>query len=1211
MKIRQLDLLAFGPFTGLSLTFDAAHHGLYLICGPNEAGKSSALRALHQLLFGIEDQTSDNFVHAYPNLRIGARLENSAGDNLDCIRRKGRKNTLRGLDDEVIDPARLREMIGGIDEATFRQRFGIDYEELRQGGAAVVQGGGDLGAMLFTAGSGMSDLGQVKKRLADEADELFKPRGSNQQINKAIKELGEARRQIKDSQLLTSEWVKHDKALRQATTRVAEIDEQLLALKSKQSRLERIDEALPLIARRQQLREQLAEVADAALLPADFSGSRRESTAELANAQQALTGAEKAIAKLRSAMREINVPEALLAHRTAIATLHTELGSFQKAAKDRPGLVARREQAEQQAQSILRELGRELHLDDAEELRITRAQRQKIQSLAGDCKALLSKQETTGRALRDLRDETKQLESQLSEIAAPREASELNRAIRRVQKLGDLDQQLDDARGSLRQLEHDAEIDLRKLRLWNGTLDELERLPVPASETVDRFGNELADASSAVAATEQRIDDSRTRLQQLDQKLETLRLEQDVPTEVDLSRARAQRDAGWQLVLQTWWDVAPDDDAVPHDLDHEPKALATSGQERVTSNPELSEFIAQFAPGGDLAQAFQSSVEAADQVSDRLRREADRVAEKAKLTADRQELTLRLEKQQEEFSRTQDALARLQSQWRDEWSALKIEPLPPREMHSWLNQQLALTAAAALLRKQRGSVESLENLIRSHRSALNQSLAELRQPAANDNETLAALLGRCEDVAAEIETAIRHRQDVEKNLRKLRSKLASSEQEAELASSAVDRWRTDWAAVVEQLGLDRDAEPHAANSVIDSVDELFSHLKVVDDTRVRIEGIDRDAGQFAKSVTHLLSQVATDLQDMPVDQAVADLNDRLEAARTAKTKLGGWNEQLQQEEGKLATANSQALHWRATLASLCREAGCATPDELPEAERKSAVRQKLEDDLRGLNEQLVALAGGAALDDFITEAIQHDTDEVKAKIDSLGDEIRQFEKEKSDVSETIGSERNELRRMDGSGQAAAAREHVEHLLARIRGDAEQYIRLRIASAVLRKSIERFREQSQGPVMQRASDLFGELTLGSFSGLRADYNDKGDAVLVGVRPDGQQTVGVGGMSEGTCDQLYLALRLALLESYLAHNEPIPFIVDDILIMFDDDRAVAALKALARLSEHTQVIFFTHHEHVVELARENLDHDVLCTYTLDHRQAVIAQASGTPS
>jgi uncharacterized protein YhaN len=74
-------------------------------------------------------------------------------------------------------------------------------------------------------------------------------------------------------------------------------------------------------------------------------------------------------------------------------------------------------------------------------------------------------------------------------------------------------------------------------------------------------------------------------------------------------------------------------------------------------------------------------------------------------------------------------------------------------------------------------------------------------------------------------------------------------------------------------------------------------------------------------------------------------------------------------------------------------------------------------------------------------------------------------------------------------------------------------------------------------------------------------------------------------------------LAGLEEYLEQNEPIPFIVDDILIKFDDDRSVAALKALAQLSTRTQVIFFTHHRHLVELAEENIDPSVLIKHTLN--------------
>jgi uncharacterized protein YhaN len=87
-----------------------------------------------------------------------------------------------------------------------------------------------------------------------------------------------------------------------------------------------------------------------------------------------------------------------------------------------------------------------------------------------------------------------------------------------------------------------------------------------------------------------------------------------------------------------------------------------------------------------------------------------------------------------------------------------------------------------------------------------------------------------------------------------------------------------------------------------------------------------------------------------------------------------------------------------------------------------------------------------------------------------------------------------------------------------------------------------------------------------------------------------------MSDGTADQLYLALRLAGIEHYLDGNEPMPFIVDDILIKFDNSRAAAALQALAEISAKTQVIFFTHHRHLVELAETHVDGAVLFEHGL---------------
>jgi len=212
-----------------------------------------------------------------------------------------------------------------------------------------------------------------------------------------------------------------------------------------------------------------------------------------------------------------------------------------------------------------------------------------------------------------------------------------------------------------------------------------------------------------------------------------------------------------------------------------------------------------------------------------------------------------------------------------------------------------------------------------------------------------------------------------------------------------------------------------------------------------------------------------------------------------------------------------------------------------------------------------------------------DTDALAAQIEELNRTLDELKRQQTELDERVGGLRSELGRIDGSSAAAEAAEEAQGVLASIREHVEDYVKLRLASLVLKQAIENYRAKNQGPLLERAGTLFTRLTLGSFSGLKTDYSENDEPVLQGVRPDGN-VVDVSGMSDGTLDQLYLSLRLATLEKYLETNEPMPFIVDDILIRFDDDRARATLEVLADLSKKTQVLFFTHHARLAELAKE---------------------------
>ena len=1179
MRIQRLDLLAFGPFTDLSLELDGGQYGLHLVLGPNEAGKSTTLRALRHWLYGIPHNSADNFLHPYPKMRIGGLLVSDSGQSLEFIRRKGRTNTLRGPDDaELFEPAWLETLLGGVDETAFAQRFGIDYAELRKGGESIVQGSGELGEVLFAAGAGIADVRHVQSQLESEMQELFTPRGANPRINQALTGLRKARDEIKQAQLPTTEWKRVDQRLREDVQRQQQIEKQLRDKRLNKSRLERIAQALPKIGRRRLLLTQLAQLADAPLLPDDFAQQRSQVTTGLEHARKNQRHAADKLKHLTQDIDALSIPTGLLAHRAAITGLHTRLGSYRKAAADRPGLAIELENAQQQIQAILRDLGHEPDLQQADQLRLTRVQRQRVQSLASACGALAEKLRQARKAVDKLQAQRQRIQKSLDGLPPDKDPRGLRQAIRRVQRGGDLDQQQADLRSQMRESEDRAQIELKRLRLFQGTLSQLQSLPVPLVETVDRFENEMAEAQRSVQQLDQQIAEGTEQKDITERDLEELRREHDVPSEDDLIAARQQRDQGWQMVREVLCD----------------------GQAADAKAAEA--FITHFAPDRDLADAFQTAQEAADALVDRLRREASQVARKAMLTARHLDLQRRFDQHQLARQTAQATWDQLHEDWRELWSPLGIGPKSPREMRAWMAQQKSLAELAGSIDRQRQKLQQTIEMMEALRSDLNQELQRLDQPAESSTATLAELLEISEQVANAIEVSNQQRANLTEQLQQLSTQFDEAQQQAAQAESDLDEWRGQWAEAVAVLGLPRDAAVGEASTVLESVEEMWNLLEAARKLQQRIQGIDEDAKAYEDEVRKLLADVAPPLLDRPVDQAIGQLHDRLAEASRDKAKRDEWQKQVDEQQKNQEQARSSIQQLETQLTQLCQQAGCAAPEEMPEAEQRCSQRKDGQRELQSVEQQLVELAAGASLEAFIAEAEPFDPDALRADLQSLADEIEHLDNEKSEVAQQIGESRSELRRMDGGGKAAEASQRAEQIIAQLRSDVEQYVRLRLAASVLQQAIDRFRQSSQGPVLDRASHLFAGLTLGSFAGLRSDFDEKGQAVLVGVRPENGMTVPVNGMSDGTCDQLYLALRLALLETYLQGREPIPLVIDDILIMFDDDRAKAALEALANLSKKTQVIFFTHHEHLARLAQQTIGHDPLFLHTLTARQGL---------
>ena len=211
---------------------------------------------------------------------------------------------------------------------------------------------------------------------------------------------------------------------------------------------------------------------------------------------------------------------------------------------------------------------------------------------------------------------------------------------------------------------------------------------------------------------------------------------------------------------------------------------------------------------------------------------------------------------------------------------------------------------------------------------------------------------------------------------------------------------------------------------------------------------------------------------------------------------------------------------------------------------------------------------------------------LEGRLAELRLELAEIDENRAKANQAFGvcKKEYEERIQGNSVSAVMATEEKESVLADLSGLCEQYVEKRLAVMILQKSIEYYRSQNQNPILTRAYALFARLTLYSFEGLTVDYNDKDEEVLLGIK--NAERIGIEAMSDGTKDQLYLALRISSIEKYCEENEPIPFIVDDILVHFDNERSKITLEILLELSKKTQIIFFTHHGHLVDLIDETI-------------------------
>lgn len=1081
MRFDSLDIPAFGPFHDFSLKFPASKYDLHLVYGPNEAGKSSLLRAIRQLVFGIPARTRDNFRHPNQRLLIGATV--SQGDkSLTFQRKKGNKNTLLDEAQNALPEEALAPFLGSVNEEFFCHMFWLDTDSLREGARKLLAGEGDLGTALFSASLGGSPVDEAIKRLEAEANSLCKGTSKkNTTILPALADYKESEKEARRTMISAHAWRTLKSEISRSEEALAEVENRLREHQRRGHFVESCLRALPILRAIRDLESDLGEI-DLPDLPSDFPEQVREGQKALARSEEAYQLHKN---RLESAERQLKeIPE--------VSPILAATGDFQ--------MVARRAEQHLANLEILPRLKSELTETNLDQLPVVPADvLARVRDLASRLQELTSRDEETRRALSQLEIE---IASQRRGLTGARDLSRLEDECRRVEEFAIEHATLPALQAKREDLAKKTQLLAKRL----GLTGDPRLVSVPGRKTIQQAGRDGERLAEAVREREEKLRENRDAIATEEASLRHLAAQAPLYSRADLLSARKERDDLWA-------------------------AIRKSGQ-----------------PDEDLGAAMAK----ADEIADTLREEADQLAQatghQARLTqlqAAKDHLEPDLQQARQEYqewcdswqpqSRGFSPVALLE--WREEWEGLclwviELEETENRIEHLQSREQSLLTEMGG------------EDFERLHRS-LKASLKEANQEQG-ERRSLKKLLNRNE-------------------VKREQLKLERDALKEEFAER-----QNRWEKLREEVGW---PEERPITSVVETLQEQIRARERLLEYQKRLE----EVKNYEEKVRDLGRRFQVEASE-PVlsalhEQARLD-HDR---ARVLRNELTEWRETF--PEVRLSYEND-----RKRLEELARQAGLDEEAELsmldrviPQVERRTDLQTRLSERLEALR----SLAGNRSCEEFEKELEAQDADELaseKLVLEQRGEEIQQERDEmRAELNEHL---RNQREMMQASDASAAHRQAAAEALATIVSDTGRFRQLHYAIAFLKKQVEEYRRKTQGPMLEGTSAFFQTLTQGTFAGVSAQWDDRDQPQLVALRPDGE-AVPTTGLSEGTADQLYLSLRLAAIDLHLQNHAAIPLILDDLLMTFDDARTKALLPVLTRLSEKTQILIFTHHEHLTGL------------------------------
>jgi len=379
VRIDHIDVIRFGHFANREIEIPPREPDYYLIYGDNEAGKSTLLRAISSLFFGVPARTPDVHSCKASELRIGATISDG-GNSFSFRRRKGTSGTLLNPNDGQIAEDELSIFLRELDRDRFEQFFGLNHQRLREGGEELLRGKGDVGSALFQA-AGLLDLKNLLEGIDDEAKELFSPKSRGKVIGNALEEYRNARAEVRRLAISAAAVKERQTELDRTKHNHEALKAEAQSLQQELVKLRRIAGNKPDVARLQDLRASLVALGSVPALPPGIRRQRDDAVAALASSTKQIQALSEQIANRKERIQALPLSTVFKAHAKEIEELNAGINDYIRGVSDRPKRTAERDDAIERAEVEWKEVWRKRPISDAEELRSAYSRKTEVLAL--------------------------------------------------------------------------------------------------------------------------------------------------------------------------------------------------------------------------------------------------------------------------------------------------------------------------------------------------------------------------------------------------------------------------------------------------------------------------------------------------------------------------------------------------------------------------------------------------------------------------------------------------------------------------------------------------------------------------------------------------------------------------------------------------------------------------------------------------------------